>query len=121
VGEWIEPRRHRESAEAKTQKQICNWLVGIGAIYAVTDAGILSKMGLGMRCGVPTGWPDLTCCLPGGRFLGIEVKAPKGKQSDDQLAMQAQIENKGGLYIVARSLDDVLNALRKEKLLESLI
>ena len=43
--------------------------------------------------------------------LWIEVKAAKGKQSDLQKSFQAQVEAEGHLYVLARSLDDVLAAL----------
>lgn len=42
-----------------------------------------------------------------GRFFAIEVKAPKGKQSDEQASFQKAVENAGGIYILARSLEDV--------------
>jgi hypothetical protein len=72
-------------------------------VLAVTDAGVLQ----GIKCGIPKGWPDITACLPGGRFLGIECKAPKGTQSEEQKMFQALIEGLGGIYILARSVEDV--------------
>lgn len=48
--------------------------------------------------------------LPSGRRLEIETKA-KTKQSDDQKSFQRMIERFGGLYVLARSLDDVDRAL----------
>ncbi len=45
--------------------------------------------------------------LKDGRSIWIEVKTPKGTQSDDQLQFQADIEAHGGTYIVARSVEDV--------------
>jgi hypothetical protein len=57
------------------------------------------------------GLPDIVGMLPGGRFLGIEVKTKTGKQSDDQKAFQARCEKEGGLYILARSLDDVMEVI----------
>jgi hypothetical protein len=57
------------------------------------------------------GMPDITGMLPGGRFLGIEVKTATGKQSDNQKAFQARCDKEGGLYILARSLDDVTAVL----------
>ncbi len=46
-----------------------------------------------------------------GRFLAIEVKAAKGKQSLEQFAFQKAVEENGGLYILARSVDDVKSFL----------
>lgn len=46
-----------------------------------------------------------------GRFLAIEVKSARGKQSLAQHSFQQAVERSGGLYILARSLDDVIRAL----------
>lgn len=48
--------------------------------------------------------------LPSGRRLEIETKA-KTKQSKEQKSFQKMIEAFGGLYVLARSLDDVDRAL----------
>ncbi|MDF2563898.1 MAG: hypothetical protein K0Q53_293 [Massilibacillus sp.] len=37
----------------------------------------------------------------------IEVKAPKGQLSEYQEEFQSDIESHGGMYVVARSVDDV--------------
>lgn len=49
--------------------------------------------------------------LPSGRRLEIETKTERGRQSDDQKSFQTMIERFGGLYVLARSLDDVDRAL----------
>lgn len=36
------------------------------------------------------GWPDITLLLPGGRVVFIELKAGKGRLSDEQKALHAQ-------------------------------
>jgi len=48
-----------------------------------------------------------------GKSYGIEVKKPKEKQSDEQKEWQAKFENAGGIYILARSLDDVMEILER--------
>ena len=63
-----------------------------------------------IRFGVP-GQADLTGILPGGRRLEIEVKSDTGRQTDDQRNFQNMIERFGGLYVLARSVDDVRRAL----------
>jgi hypothetical protein len=42
-----------------------------------------------------------------GRFIGIEVKSGAATQSNDQKLWQKMIETYGGVYIVARNLEDV--------------
>lgn len=63
-----------------------------------------------VRFGVP-GQADITGILPNGRRLEIEVKAPGGRQSEDQVNFQRMIERFGGLYVLARSLEDVRKAI----------
>lgn len=46
--------------------------------------------------------------LKNGVVYFIEAKAPKGTQSDEQISFQRDVEAQGGVYILARSLDDVL-------------
>jgi len=48
-----------------------------------------------------------------GVRLEIEVKAPRGRQSQVQRQFQAMIERFGGLYILARSPKDVHRALTR--------
>lgn len=46
-----------------------------------------------------------------GIRLEIEVKSARGKQTDAQRAFQRTIERMGGVYVLARSVKDVLDAL----------
>jgi len=68
--------------------------------------------GRAVQFGVP-GQADLTGILPGGRRLEIEVKSATGRQSKDQKRYQKMIERYDGLYILARSVDDVWAVLQK--------
>ena len=63
-----------------------------------------------VRFGVP-GQADLTGILPGGRRVEIETKSPTGRQTPDQRAFQTMIERFGGLYVLARSVEDVRHAI----------
>jgi hypothetical protein len=53
----------------------------------------------------------MTVPIP-GIPLWIEVKDATGKQSEIQKSFQAQVESHGHQYIVARSIEDVEEALR---------
>ena len=59
----------------------------------------------------PEGTPDLLGVIIPGRAFAIEVKAQRGKQRAVQVAWQNAWEKRGGVYILARSLDDVYNGL----------
>ena len=60
--------------------------------------------------GVP-GQADITGILPDGRRLEIEVKSSTGQQTQEQRNYQAIIERFGGVYVLARSVQDVWNAI----------
>lgn len=63
-----------------------------------------------VRFGVP-GQADLTGILPGGRRLEIEVKSPTGQQTPEQRNYQRMVERFGGVYVLARSVEDVWAAI----------
>jgi len=65
-----------------------------------------------VRFGIP-GQADLTGILPDGRRLEVEVKSPTGRQTPSQRAFEAMIEKFNGVYVLARSTDDVRLALEK--------
>ena len=105
------PTRPTAPRERNIQKHILNWLVAHGYLFSRTNSGdIVLDDGRHFRGATP-GWPDLTGLTKRGRFCGIEVKTPTGRQSPSQRAMQARIEASGGLYILARSVADVQAAL----------
>ncbi len=56
--------------------------------------------------GSEKGIPDLVA-IREGRHVWIEVKAPKGYLSEHQVAWLQDLEDHGGVYIVARSVEDV--------------
>lgn len=56
------------------------------------------------------GSPDIICVI-NGQYVGIEVKAPKGKQSDHQKEFQKHLEASGGKYVLAYDLNDVIDQL----------
>jgi hypothetical protein len=60
------------------------------------------------------GSSDIIGLLPGGRFIAVECKAPGGRLSNHQIEFLTQIENMGGLAIIARSVEDVEKILRKD-------
>lgn len=44
-----------------------------------------------------------------GRSVKIEVKIGRDRQSEAQIAYQANVEQAGGVYVIARNFDDFLN------------
>lgn len=60
--------------------------------------------------GVRAGFPDLILCVPKGSCgaLFLELKAPKGRQSEHQREMQRELERQGYKYVIVRSLDEFM-------------
>ena len=73
---------------------------------AIKDAnGRLVRFGL-------IGSADILGILaPSGRFVAIEVKTATGRQSEQQRAFQQMIERHGGIYVLARSVDDAIKGV----------
>jgi hypothetical protein len=63
-----------------------------------------------VRYGKP-GASDIVGLLPGGRFIAVECKAPRGRLSELQAAFLQDIERMGGLAVVARSVEDLEKSL----------
>ena len=60
----------------------------------------------------PPGISDLLGWARGGRFLAVEVKTPAGRVTPQQQAFIDAVNAAGGLGIIARSEQDLINALR---------
>ena len=58
------------------------------------------------------GCSDILGMLTNGRFLAIECKSRTGRLSPEQSAFLDAVNAGGGLGIVARSVDDVIQAIR---------
>lgn len=64
----------------------------------------------GFRKSLTPGIPDVMAVRKGdGRFIAVEVKRPGKRPSEDQMIFLDQVRRKGGIAIVATSIDDVLN------------
>ena len=61
--------------------------------------------------GLPEGFPDLLI-LNKGKAIFCEVKTLKGKQREAQINFMNIIRNKGFDYIVARSVNDIINLMK---------
>lgn len=74
---------------------------------ALKDAdGRLVRYGL-------AGSSDVLACI-NGRFVGIEAKVGRDHQRQNQSDFATAVRAAGGVYILARSVDDVRNTLRLE-------
>lgn len=59
----------------------------------------------------PTGTADLMALLPSGVTVFIETKTAVGTQSNEQKKWEAAVKQRGHIYIVARSTEQVTKEL----------
>ena len=57
------------------------------------------------------GSADITGILDGGRRIEIEVKTGRARQTPEQRDYQAMIQARGGLYVLARTVEDAVVAV----------
>lgn len=93
--------------EFGTRRDMRLWRANVGVARI---GGPRSAGGRIVRFGLP-GQADLTGILPGGLRLEIEVKGAAGRQTEEQRAFQRMIERFGGVYVLARSVQDVWQAI----------
>lgn len=81
--------------------------------YRVNNVGVWDEKKQIRRGGnTEKGLPDIFCCLD-GRFVVIEVKAGKDRQSEEQQHRQFEIERAGGIYLLIHSKDEFLTWLTR--------
>lgn len=97
--------------EKDTQKTIIDWLTVKKIFHYKNNTVGIYKQSTGQYIPSPSkGAPDIVAVIQ-GKYIGIEVKAPNGKQSENQVAFQSNLENAGGLYILAFSVGDVIDKI----------
>lgn len=106
-----EARKRRQGSESAIQSAILQYLKARRVFcWRQNVGGIVDGRGRYVQFGL-TGCSDILGIMPGGRFLAIEVKTPKGRVSPAQDKFRRNVEGSGGLYILARSIDDVAERL----------
>lgn len=106
-----------KAALEKDVQSVClQWLRLWGAFPVRINSGALKIGKRFVKFNSEEGCSDTLVCLPGGRFLALEVKRPgRDRTSRDRKAKQAafreKVEKAGGLAVVATSLDELKAAL----------
>lgn len=78
------------------------------------NTGAATLNGRLVRFGTP-GAADIQGIIrPTGRFLAIECKSTTGAARENQKKWRKMVEDHGGLYILARSVEEVDAALARE-------
>jgi hypothetical protein len=109
-------RRRDGNAEARRQAAIVEYVRTVAPeilIWAVPNGGLRSKSEAARLkwTGVLAGVPDLTLALPNWRCAFWETKTPRGRLSNDQLAIRAKLERLGHCWAVVRDIDDARRGL----------
>lgn len=102
VREGMDVGEVQKITEADIQRQIRDYLRWTGWFVYKNHQSLGSYRGVA----------DLTA-IKDGRVVWIEVKKPGGRQSREQEKFQREIEAHGGVYIVARSVEDVEEAIER--------
>jgi hypothetical protein len=116
--------------ESDIQRQILDYLAAKRIMAFRMNTGMMRGEHKGKAWAVRFGTPGMADVLAFPKLVGffqhsansglynectipywIEVKAPKGKQSELQKSFQAQVEAEGHKYVLARSIDEVMEAL----------
>jgi len=69
-----------------------------------------SMLSPSIKFGLGIGSPDVVVCA-WGAFVGLEFKAPKGRQGADQKSFEGAVDRAGGYYFLVRSPGDAERAL----------
>lgn len=107
----------RSTAETRLQMALINHLRLLAPrniLYmAIPNEGSRSpKTGARMKAmGMLPGAPDLLFIID-GKAHGLELKADKGRQSDTQRLVERAWEAAGGVYALAKGMDEALTVLR---------
>lgn len=86
--------------EQALKRKIKDYLDAEGVFWSMVAGGTYSK----------PGDPDMIACVD-GLFLGIEAKTPEGRVSDIQYQRAHEIVEAGGMWVCARSVADVEDAV----------
>ncbi len=100
------------STEKATQAAILDYLALKRIFHWRNNTGTFKPESGGFyRFGTP-GSPDIFVVLPpAGQLMGIEVKDVKGRLNENQVSFKERLEAAGGIYLLARTLDDVMAVL----------
>jgi hypothetical protein len=84
-----------------------------GVAYRINNGAVFDRKKGVYRKGVQRrGIPDIIGIID-GRFIGIEVKIGKDRQSADQKEIEKEIGDAGGVYFIAKSYDDYLEKIAR--------
>ena len=100
--------------ETQIQNDIRAELSELGIVRRNNVGTFFTAYGSPINIGIP-GESDLTLFMHGGKTVFIEIKTPKGRQSQKQKHFQRIIESYGYKYIIMRSIEDARKFIAEVK------
>jgi len=100
-------------SEKDAQKSIIAWLTAKRMFFYRQNTGTFATEAGGYYRFGTVGAPDIVL-ICAGIYVGIECKSSSGRQSPAQKDFQERLEKVGGVYILARSMDEVQKRLKDE-------
>lgn len=98
--------------EKDIQLAICDYLALRRYFFWRQNTGGVFDVKAGFHRPMPkyslNGVPDILL-IKDGMFVGLEVKQPKGKQSDNQKEFEKRCKENGGVYYLVTSIDDCID------------
>ena len=104
------------ASESQIVNSCIKWLWVNGCYVWRQNTGAFKPEGTNrfIRFGLK-GCADIIGLTSSGKFLAVECKFRKGKQSDHQKTFQQHIEAHNGMYFLVRGIDDL--EVNKERIL----
>ena len=92
--------------EKQLQNAVEQYLALKKHFYWKNNSGALPTASGGFIRFGTVGSPDI-CVVKDGFFIGLEIKAMKGKQSPAQKDFEKRLKEAGGEYYIVKSLDEM--------------
>jgi penicillin-binding protein-related factor A (putative recombinase) len=107
----LEKATQEAALQLLTAKRIFHYRQNTGSY----ERSYTTKNGVAKKSYIAYGTPGATDILAviKGKYVGIEIKDTKGKQSEDQVKFQEALEKAGGTYLLIRNIDDLIQFLEK--------
>lgn len=71
-----------------------------------------TKIGTPVRCGLCPGGSDLVGFMNNGRWLSVEVKSPRGREQQDQIAFALLVQRFHGVAFTAHSVEEFIDKIK---------
>ncbi len=108
----LKPRKFKVR-ESVIVKQCLEHLEHLGYLAWRNNSGLMFVQGRRIQL-APAGTPDIVGLDLKGGFIGVECKAEKGYQSDNQKMFEEKIKKNKGIYLLVHSVEELKEKLNEE-------